>query len=544
MNNSDDIYKAIEALDARISKIEHTISLKSDDVSSEQISPIPETNQSPKKSLEQQVGIYWLAKIGILVFTVGLIFIISLKFTGFPLITPSLVGFVFAGLLFATRIYAKKWLSHIDNYLLSTGFILLFFSTLRLSRFSEEVIINSNIIEIILLFIVVVSLYLYSLKNESKFLTFLSILFGFISALLISDSSFSLFAVLAISILTVFASKKLSWEILIMFGIIFSYTCYFIWFAGNPLVGNIPDQNLIITISLISILGIFIIYAAGLIKKGEGEKEEFLKIASLFINSLLASSAYLISIYVNSREDLAIYAFLAFAVFLFTSVISWIYEKSKYATFFYSIIGYMLLSISIISGFEKTEFFIILSWQSLVVVSTAIWFRSKIIIIANFLIYLIILASFIVFSSEVSYISISFGVVALLSARILNWKKTQLNLNSEGMRNAYLICAFLIFPYTLYNSVPNAYITISWIGIGIIYYLLSIILKNIKYRWLAFATFILSVFYVIFFGASGMSTEFRILTFIVLGAVLLIISILYAKKKNTSEELLTENIKE
>jgi hypothetical protein len=544
MNNSDDIYKAIAALESRITKIENAISLKSDQVSSEQISRKPELKQKSKKSLEQQVGIFWLAKIGILVFAVGLIFIISLKFSGFPPITPSIMGFVFTALIFATRIYAKKWLAHIDTYFLSTGFILLFFSTLRLSHFSEEVVISNNFLEVLLLFVVVVSIYIYSFKYNSKSLLLLSTFLGYVTSLLISDSSISLIANLLISIIIVFASRKLNWPQYIIFGIILSYSCFFIWFAGNPLIGNIIEQNLIPTISLISVLGIFIIYALGLITKGDGKKEEFLKITSLFVNSLFAASAFLLSIYINAREDLAIYAFIAFLAFLILGIFSWIKERSKYATFFYSIIGYMLLSISIISGFEKTEFFIILSWQSLLVVTTAIWFRSKIIIIANFIIYLMILASFLVFSSEVTYISISFGVVALLSARILNWKKTQLNLNSEGMRNAYLICAFLIFPYTLYNSVPDGYITISWIGIGLVYYVLSVWLKNVKYRWLALSTFLLSVIYVIFFGASGMSTELRILTFIVLGIVLLITSIAYSKRKNSSDELVTENMKE
>ena len=64
-----------------------------------------------------------------------------------PKFTPSLVGFIFAGLIFAARKYGKKWLHHIDNYLLTTGFILLFYSVLRLSHFSKDVFIQNNFVD-------------------------------------------------------------------------------------------------------------------------------------------------------------------------------------------------------------------------------------------------------------------------------------------------------------------------------------------------------------------------------------------------------------
>jgi hypothetical protein len=79
-------------------------------------------------------------------------------------------------------------------------------------------------------------------------------------------------------------------------------------------------------------------------------------------------------------------------------------------------------------------------------------------------------------------ISLSFGIVALISARILNWKKDQLELKTEQMRNAYLLSALFIIPYALYQMFPAGYVSLSWIAIAIIYYFLSIILKNVKYR--------------------------------------------------------------
>ena len=343
MNNSDDISKTLASLESRIQKIEKYLNLEPQNETSKEDSSKLEKKQKSTNTLEQQVGVFWLAKIGILVFTVGLIFIISLSFSGMPKFIPSLVGFIFAGLIFALRKYGKKWLQHIDNYLLTTGFILLFYSVLRLSHFSKDVFIHDNLTEILISFALVIALFAYSLNIKSLFLTSLSTLFAFITILLINNSTIAFAFGLIISIAVVLSARKYNWSSLIMFGIILAYSSFFIWFAGNPFLSDIYDYSLVPTTSLLYVLGVFVIYALGIIVKEKGKKEEILKITSIFINSLLAASAFIISTYANNKEELSLFTFIAFVVFLLVAFASWIYERSKYATFFYSIIGFTAL---------------------------------------------------------------------------------------------------------------------------------------------------------------------------------------------------------
>jgi hypothetical protein len=128
-------------------------------------------------------------------------------------------------------------------------------------------------------------------------------------------------------------------------------------------------------------------------------------------------------------------------------------------------------------------------------------------------------------------ISLSFGIVALISARILNWKKDQLELKTEQMRNAYLLSGLFIIPYALYQMFPSGYVSLTWIAISIIYYVLSIILKNVKYRWMALATYFLTVVYVFIFGITSAETLLKIISFLVLGVTLIIVSLVYTRKK-------------
>ena len=42
-----------------------------------------------------------------------------------------------------------------------------------------------------------------------------------------------------------------------------------------------------------------------------------------------------------------------------------------------------------------------------------------------------------------------------VTARLLNWQQSRLELKTGLMRNAYLLSAWLVFPYALYHLVPG-----------------------------------------------------------------------------------------
>ena len=145
---------------------------------------------------------------------------------------------------------------------------------------------------------------------------------------------------------------------------------------------------------------------------------------------------------------------------------------------------------------------------------------------------ILLMLAFLVMAGEVSLISLSFGFVALLSARILNWQKNRLELQTEQMRNAYLACAFLIIPYSLYNSMPEGYLILSWVVVTILYYALGYVLKNIKYRWMGHLTLLLTVIYVVGVGSYKLKQVHRIVSFLIVGVLLLIVSLVYTKLKS------------
>ena len=148
---------------------------------------------------------------------------------------------------------------------------------------------------------------------------------------------------------------------------------------------------------------------------------------------------------------------------------------------------------------------------------------------ANFVIYLAVIIGYATLAQEESGISLGFGLVALLSARILNWQQHRLELRTEFMRNAYLAAAFVVFPYAMYHLVPQGYVSLSWVGIGIFYYLMNFLVKKQKYRWMGHLTLLLTVLYVLIIGIIQLEPTYRILSFLVLGSVLVAVSLFFTR---------------
>jgi uncharacterized membrane protein len=84
--------------------------------------------------------------------------------------------------------------------------------------------------------------------------------------------------------------------------------------------------------------------------------------------------------------------------------------------------------------------------------------------------------------------------------------------------------------------VPSGFVAFSWIAVAILYYILSKLLKIVKYRYMSLATFMLTVVYVFVIGITSEETIYKILSFLVLGVALVIISVVYTRNRNKSSK--------
>ncbi len=528
----DEIKKFLIDLDERISRIESRL----------QILPFKETylekeeiNESAKvissldreDNLEYRIGQFWFAKVGIVVLIIGLAFLLTLPYQNSLSVFPVVLGYFFSAVLIILSKYFRKNFPHISGFILGGGFVLSYFTTMRLYYFSSTPYITSRNLEVILLIIISGLTLYYSVKKNSVYLTAVCLTLGYLTAL-VSDQPYFIFIMLTIlSSIAVYFTLKYKWTYLIIYGIIITYLIHLMWFFNNPLLGKLLQPVSSPAINTIFLLIYASIFYLGNILRDKSSGESINVISVTALNTAGSYSIFLLITLTTIHSYIGLYHLLASILFLTFSIIFWVREKSRFSTFILAMCGYLALSVAIVIQFQAPSFFIWLCWQSLLVVSTAVWFRSKFIVLANFIIYLIVLIAYLAMEGKIDAVSISYGIVALLSARILNWKKDRLELRTEYMRNSYLIIALLIIPYALYNFIPGGLVAISWVVLAFLYYTLSLLLKNKKYRWMAIITLLLTVVYVFILGITSEDFTYKIISFLVLGVVLVAVSLIY-----------------
>lgn len=520
----------LKDLESRVAHIELSLGLGSALRESDRSTPSSLTRgEESEDALETRVGETWFAKVGIVVLAFGVIFLLTFPYQNLPSFAPSAIGYVLVGVIFSLSRYWKDSYRQVSRYLLAGGMLLLYFTTLRLFHFGPEPFLTSISAELGLLLLVVIINVVVASREKSPYLIGINIVLGLLTSLVGGGAYIALSFITASVIAFAWYAVRYRWSPIATLGITLSYLAHSLWSMHILVFVNLEQQ--IPEINLLFILVYITIFASVSLIRSEKEKEDVLFVTDSVLNGC-ASCILLIGLaFTAFRTSFALWSLLGSGVYLVIAIAFWVRTQSKYATFIYAMLGYAVLSAAIVDLSAAPDVFVWLCWQSVLVLSTAVWFRSRFIVVTNFAIFLMTFVAYLFLAGTVGVISVSFGIVALLSARILNWQKGRLELKTEMMRNAYLASALFVFPYALYHVVPRNYVSSSWLILALFYYLISRFLnKNRKYRWMALLTVILTVLYVFVIDLVAIDPVLRVVSFLVLGISLLGVSMIYSKR--------------
>lgn len=490
----------------------------------------PVTAPRTGEELEYVVGQNWFAGVGVIVLTCGVVFALSLPLAHLPPAVPSAAGL---GLAAALLLVAKIWrdsFALVAGHLRGAAMVLLFFSAVRLCFFGATPVLDIAAPggRAVLAAAVGANLWL-ALRRRSPWLLGLAMLTGLIAATAVGAPFGVFLSITVLAGLAAYAAVRPGWTGLLLAAVPASYLTHLLWAINRPWAGR-PFR---ILQEPAAAAAFPLVYAAtlamGSLFRRDRAQEDPGTLAAVLLNCGASYGLFLVQTMGRSAGSFALAHSAAALVYLSLAVAFWRREASRGATFFYAMTGYLAFSAAIVKACPSPEVFIWLSGQSLLVVATALWFRSRFIVVANFLIYVSIVLAYMVVARVETGISLGFGVVALLTARILNWQKERLELRTELMRNAYLASAFVVFPYALYHLVPGAYVSVSWVGVAVAYYVMNLIVRNPKYRWMGHLTLLLTVGYVIVVGVTRLAPAYRIVSFLVLGTVLVAVSLIFTR---------------
>lgn len=479
----------------------------------------------------EEIGQNGFAMAGVVALTLGIAFMLSLPYPTLPAAAPGLVGIALAGGLLLVARVAQRALGALGQYVRGATMALLFFATLRLFFFgAAPALALASLAGRGALVLALAICAAVAWRSRSPWLVYLAFLLGCAAALIVNAGGFVLAVLPLLALGVALAGRQGGWPLLPVAAIPLVYATYFLWAINNPLHGGrfrYVGEPMFAPWMLLLTTAIFA--GDALTRRDRKEEEEGVANASALLNCLLGYAVLLVHSAAAFPGSFAAVQASACAVFLGLGVLFWLREHSHVPTFSYVMAGYLALSMGIVKLARPPEVFVWLSLQSVVVVATAVWLRSRLIVVANFGIFAAIVTAYMLLVDRETGISLGFGIVALLSARILHWQKDRLELKTELMRNAYLVGAFIVFPYALQHLVAARFVALAWVGLAVVYYAMTAWLRNPKYRWMGHGTLILVALQLVFARAGSIDPGYRVASFLALGTVLLVVALTFGR---------------
>jgi len=486
---------------------------------------------------ESKIFEHGLAWIGSAVLLLGMIFTMLLVNNLFGGVAAFVLGISSAILTFYLSTILRKSLNYMAFMFTICAHLLIYYALLRLHFFTETPVITNIWIVAILLLSSIAYLFYKADLAKSQLMGFIAYSLLILTALFIDRTQFTLLLFVAATMAVLFLLNRHGWDTMLILSIMIVYTGHVLWLTGNPLMGHPVGAVAAPQFSMIYLLLYGGVYSVAPFLKQRGRLSTEVSNATIILNSIAFSLLLLL-------EVLTFYPKNYLFIFLGISVLCLIYAivlnykiESRFDSFFYVNFGFMALSIAVYGYADLPGSFLFLAWQSMVVLAIAIWFRSNLIVLMNTALYTVLLLAYLITSKSIDSYNISFTLIAIASARILNWQQNRLELKTDSIRNFYLFVTFFVMLFTLNQAVAVDYVTISWGLAAVAYMIMSAILRNVKYRWLAIFTLVAAVIHLFIFDISKMGVGYRIMAFIFVGLTILGVSFYYTKKLKSSKSL-------
>ncbi|MBI4801308.1 MAG: DUF2339 domain-containing protein, partial [Elusimicrobia bacterium] len=202
--------------------------------------PQPETAQKDKhrRDIELNIGKYWLNKIGIGVFVLGVGFLIAYSSKYFGQLGPwgkILTGYLVSAVLF----FVGRKFEH-DEKMVNFGYVLTggawaltYFTTFSMQHFPQSRVLESEGLDLVFLAAVGAGMLIHSLKYRSEALSGVAIFVGYATATIGDVRFFTLISCAIESIVILILVYKFKWLRMMFMGILMTYGAHFLWVMKN-----------------------------------------------------------------------------------------------------------------------------------------------------------------------------------------------------------------------------------------------------------------------------------------------------------------------
>ncbi len=497
----------------------------------------------------------WLTKVGVLALIFGIGFFIKFAIDQgwISQWLRVVLGFAVGGLLCGLGTLWKEKFPKYAGALTGGGIAVMYFSAYAANAFYS--LVPEAVSMVFLVAISGLGVY-FAYSRKSVGLAGLAALGGYLAPVLLyghSDQHIILFSYLSFLALAavVISFYIYSSELLFLsfLGTVFDFLAWSVWFSSGS--NTWPAVIFATVIFLLFILGGASAFRAAKHNNSlPQEAGKYFALLAVFLG-IFYSSALTFFLYKNYHDYLAIMGLLgSVGAFLSFAIVDRL--EFKGLNYCLSFVGTGLLALSCIWQFTgKTTDFMLIAFGVALVLAGVFLKRAELRVWGLMTLVAMVFAVLFTPYENSSYVFIlnsKFGLVLAEVAALwfTGWLFGNVEITdqeSQGAEVAHVVGSLLLwfgFSWELIQyygniqaseNIKNLTLSMWWIGYATVLLVFGAAAKSGVYRKIAFALYVLAIIKVFLYDALNLETAYRIISFIVLGVILLIVSFSYQKNK-------------
>ena len=497
---------------------------------------------------------YWLNRIGVVLFVIGIGLFISYTFQYFSAWMKIAIGYFFAAmfLMWGNRLEKNPKLIKLAWGIIGGGWGLMYLTAYAMYYIPATRIVTNSYIELAFLWAVSVGVVKFNLKYKSWVVTAVSYLLGFITMGLAGVDHFSIvfWALLLGSF--AYLANAMRWRELLLTGIVASYLMYIgilrwqlfpsgSWHAAPDSFGT----------GLQFLTVAWAIFALTLLRQKitEGESGRYV-VGGFFVNTTMYVSLGLAEVRglsYNDHDAQFYFLLVLAAAHLGFALCSCLAKQSRYIVV-HGIIAISLCSFAVLIRYPQLSVSFWWALEMMLVFGLGTYYREYPYRMMGCILSVWVILRFFCFDLPSHHLyqiaqwniphNVLAGVIAasayLILGRFFDSSKAK-DILREEERNLYFylfpLAGAVVLALLISDKAPERWLTLQWTILGLLFLMFGFWVKHRAYRLSALGILTLALGHIVVYDISGVNTIYRIIVVIFLGAALLGTSMIYSRVK-------------
>lgn len=489
-----------------------------------------------RADLEAHLGTYWLSRLGIVALITGIAYLITYRFGELGLLVRVVLGYALSAGLGAFGLWLSRRYLLFGRIVFGGGLALAYFVTYALHFIPSVRVIDSQVLALVLLAAFVIGIVVTAQRMHSETVAGIALFLGLHTGMLSDVTAFTLLSTTLLAMGALFFLVKNRWVIVPLSSLVSVYSTHTLWSVRAPsLVPGAPeDGRLLLSLAFLALY--FLLFAVALLARPrELSVRAGLAFACLNWAGLLALGAY----EVETRSPSHLFLFLlavALAQGAGALVARW-RQAPAFLSHTFLALGAITLALAMPAHFSGRA--LVVAWLA---TGTCVGLVAR--ALASPALRGLSVAILLVGlgASQLTAVSAS-GVLAAAFACFLlverlgefrpAWLSPPETFRGHGLLQA--VCAAgagLSLLWLTGQEMPAGLVTLGWAVTALGLFAVGFAFRERRYRFVGLAGLALALGRLLLVDLSRLPTDQRILTFILLGVILLLVSYTYTRLKD------------